>query len=354
MQGNAIVIGSGFTGLFIAVELARRGANVTVLESAPGPDGASSKIAGVVHTGARFAGVNPELAEACFNEWKWWKRNMRDQIGLSEGYYLFKREWEGSEEYLNRWTTSMNAIGIPFYEDEGLFNVEPRAKADRAFWVPEAAVDVKGALRSLLNYAVRLGANYVSSAELLDAKLNGDLYSLAVRAGSKEFNFTGHVFVAAGHEIPRALEPFGVKVEYKLTRGSHAIVNLRTSFIFEKAKQPSTGDLIVPVNGLTYIAPSSVEDINMPVNDEISGIIRSASEVFDLSHSDVLGAMTTYRIAITKPNSSIKFDYLHSSGPLTVAYSANMTCARRVAVSAVKGSGLAGLRDGVPEDYLGL
>lgn len=351
---RAIVVGSGFTGLFIAAELARRGAEVTLVEREGGPDGASSRIAGVIHTGARFAVSSPGLAEICFREWRWWKRNMGELMRVREGYYLHRRDWEGAADYLERWASSMKAIGIPFYEDEGVVEVNERVRADRAFWVPEAAVDVRAALGALLSYAIRLGVRYMPRASIAEARSEGDGYRVTIKAGGGEITASGKVFVAAGHEIPSALAPFGLKVSYRLTRGSHVLVNMKTRFILEKLKPPSVGDLVVPSDGLTYIAPSAVEDLSRPVSDEVSMILGSASEVLDLSGVDVVGALTTYRIAISEPGSAIPFDYVYSTGPLTLAYSTNMTCARRVAAEAIRASGAEGLRGGISENYADL
>ncbi len=353
MCPDAIVIGSGITGIFSAIELARRGAKVNLIERSNAPDGATTRIAGVIHTGARFAVVNPGLAEACFNEWKWWKRNMGEHIRVSDGYYLLKNKWDGSEEYLNKWASAMKGIGIPFYEDDGIIETDQRARADRAFWVPEMAINVSGALNALLNYAVKKGVNYMPRAEVTGASLTGDGYVVEVKSGAETLKLSGHVFVAAGHETPKALAPFGIDVKYKIARGSHAVVNARTGFIIEKLKAPSVGDLFVPMNGLTYIAPSLVDDLQRPVSDEISEILSSASDVFDFSSADVIGAISTYRITISEPRSATPFDYVYSNGAITIAYSANMACARRVAVSAIKESRIQGLKDGVTENYLG-
>jgi glycerol-3-phosphate dehydrogenase len=67
IQYDVCIVGSGVVGLLTALGLSRMGFNCIVLEQSFPGSGASLNCAGVLHSGARYAVVDSELAKQCFS-----------------------------------------------------------------------------------------------------------------------------------------------------------------------------------------------------------------------------------------------------------------------------------------------
>jgi len=85
---EVIVLGAGLTGMFTALDLDMRGASVVLVEKGARSSGSSVSIGGVIHSGARFAAINPFLAKTCKKESETWRAMAGDFMKADGGYFI--------------------------------------------------------------------------------------------------------------------------------------------------------------------------------------------------------------------------------------------------------------------------
>ena len=327
---SVTVIGAGVTGLLTAINAKANEAEVTILERSSFPNGSSVRIAGVLHSGARFAGFDDELSARCFNDWRWWMSSLVS-INKKVGGYFIKIKGE-ADEYFEGWISSLEKIKIPHSEINlkafGDLNLE---NLDRIYWTPEIQVASKEVVKALINYAQKIGVNIIYDSEILQAVKEGDEYALLIKNKDKQFKVKGKVVLAAGSGLPELAKMFELNLKYTLFQGSHILINVELPAITEIVHKPATYDLFIPAELGTYLAPTLVPYNNLKVTeDELKGI-ANVQRLFYRS-IEALGALTASRISISEPSSQLKGgDYVYSNDGLIVLWSNNFACAPSVA-----------------------
>src|ERR1051325_4694257 len=134
---DAIVVGAGVIGLSLAIELAKRGLKVLIVErSAPGRE-ASHAAAGML----AWSEPHPHpalhaLAEASFHAYPEFVHELEDESGTRVDLRT-----EGTLELLDDKEPWPTHAGVPALERGELSRLEPSLPERRAVFVAEASVD---------------------------------------------------------------------------------------------------------------------------------------------------------------------------------------------------------------------
>ncbi|MGC9177525.1 MAG: FAD-dependent oxidoreductase [Conexivisphaera sp.] len=341
MPNRAIVVGAGITGAFTALDLALRGADVVLVERGRSPEGATSRIEGVIHGGARFAVTAPATAAACRDENPRMREIAREFLLSDHGYFLVTDAT--TDEYMDRFLSSTGRLGI-----RAVHSDPPRIDGLRpgvmrgALETSDALIDLQEFLLHLVWRAVEEGADYVNSADVESARPVGDHeWELSVRRGSSSRTVRGALVLAAGHGIPDILRgPMGLSPgeipSFGIARGSHTLLRLRVPTVIQILHEPGTGDLMAPSRGGTFVGPTLVPggDPDSTSPEEISALLSSASRLVDVSEDDLIGWSSTGRLTFDPSASRAPPDLVADVRGAIVAYSSNMTCGRRTAEAA--------------------
>ena len=107
---GVIIIGAGSTGSALAHDLALRGLSLTVIERAGVASGTTGHNQAQLHSGARYAVVDPESARECIAENRILRRIMPEVLELNEG--LFVTASADGLDYLPRFLDACQDCGI--------------------------------------------------------------------------------------------------------------------------------------------------------------------------------------------------------------------------------------------------
>ena len=108
---GVILIGAGSTGSALAHDLALRGLRVTVIERAGVASGTTGHNQAQLHSGARYAVVDPESARECIAENRILRQILPAALELNEG--LFVAVSAAGLDYLPRFIAACQDCGIP-------------------------------------------------------------------------------------------------------------------------------------------------------------------------------------------------------------------------------------------------
>ncbi|BBE42089.1 FAD-dependent oxidoreductase [Conexivisphaera calida] len=341
MPSRAIVVGAGITGAFTALDLALRGADVVLVERGRSPDGATSRIEGVVHGGARFAVTAPAAAAACRDENPRMRAIARDFLLSDHGYFLVTDAT--TDDYMEKFLSSAGRLGIrAVHSDPPMIDGLRPGAVRGALETSDALIDLQEFLLHLIWRAVEEGVEYVNSADLESARPVGDHeWEISIRRGSSSRAVRGALVLAAGHGIPGILRgPMGLSPgevpQFGVARGSHVLLRLRVPTVIQILHEPGTGDLMAPSRGGTFVGPTLVPggDPDSTSPEEVSALLSSASRLVEVSEEDLIGWSSTGRLTFDPSASRAPPDLVADVRGAIVAYSSNMACGRRTAEAA--------------------
>ena len=220
---RVVIAGGGIIGANLAYRLARRGANVTLLEKTRPASGATAN---------SFAWINSTYSK---QPWPYFNLN---RLGI-EAWQQLDREvpglpirWGGSVEWYGdethaaalreqvrhhqAWGYAAQMIDVPMLRTLEPA-IEPGPVAGAAFAEVEGNVDPVVVTELLLGQATRAGARIVHPAEVtgLDQP-NGKLRAVRTTAGDVEADV---LIVACGTDTPKVAAMAGVKVPLKESPG---------------------------------------------------------------------------------------------------------------------------------------
>ncbi len=109
---EVIIIGAGSTGSALAHDLALRGLGVTVIERAGVASGTTGHNQAQLHSGARYAVVDPESARECILENRILRQIMPEALELNEG--LFVAISEQDLAYSRLFLGSLSGLRYPY------------------------------------------------------------------------------------------------------------------------------------------------------------------------------------------------------------------------------------------------
>ena len=255
MNKHIVVIGGGVTGLGIAVEAAKKGQRVTLVERATIGSGTSGSFHGILHSGTRYAVNEPDVASECYQENQRLRQLVPDAIVDTGGMFVAMNDEEA--HYADVIMQAAEKIGIPTHEIaiKEAFSREPQLNSalKRAFLVPDAQIDGKKLLTYLQAQAkacsqpveflehhkvVGLGKsnNIITSVQLLDTQTD------QTKQLSCDF-----VVNAAGVWSGRVAALADVNFSMVFDKGSMIVFKQKfNSMVINRCRPENDGDLLVP------------------------------------------------------------------------------------------------------------
>lgn len=285
-DAEVVVIGGGITGCGVARDLALRGVDVTVIERNQLAAGTTSRMHGLLHSGARYAVTDPETARHCRIEQAILKRIAPACINETGG--MFVRHPEDPPGYLDTLDTACTDLGI------STTRIDAATARDRepaltqvitaALTVPDATVDPLMLTAATAADARDHGARFRSGTAVVDLHCeDGDVTAVAITSeddsNSEDLIMTQHVVNATGAWVGRIGAMAGVTIPTRLSQGAMVLVDapsLRT--VINRCRRPSDGDIGVPHAGGALLGTTDTAidgaDAISPARGEV-GLLRT-------------------------------------------------------------------------------
>lgn len=292
---HVVVIGGGVTGCGIARDLSMRGATVTLVERDSLNAGTSSRSHNMLHSGARYADVDPAAAIACNNEAAILKRIGGGAIKETNGVFVV--ETEADHQYIDKKRSACRSVGIPVeeitnYREFRESNPGITDTFDGIFRVPDGVILPDALVGATIQSAASNGATVRCDTEVTSITVQDqtatDVVIRESGSGTKKLA-ADFVVNATGPWANEVAGLAGGTVKMALTRGT--IMEFSHSGIQEvinRCRPPSDGDILVPAEqgvlaGTTSVPVNSPRD-REPTETEISTILQQAAAVLpDLS-----------------------------------------------------------------------
>ena len=267
LQADVLVIGGGGTGAAVAWDCALRGFDVVLVDRGDLAEGTSGRFHGLLHSGGRYVVKDVPAAEECVAENAVLRRIIPDCIEDTGG--LFVTTPDDDPAYGDRFLEGCRAASLEVAEipvDEAL-RMEPRLNPgiQRAFTVPDAAIDIWKTVSALARGATAHGARILTyhrvtaiqrrGDEVLGARVRNELTGeeLDVDAG---FTINASGAWAAQLAEMAAIEGVGV-VPGKgiMIAMNHRLVNT----VINRCTMPADGDILVPIRTVSVIGTTDID-----------------------------------------------------------------------------------------------
>ena len=258
---EVIIIGAGSTGSALAHDLALRGLGVTVIERAGVASGTTGHNQAQLHSGARYAVVDPESARECILENRILRRIMPEALELNEGLFVAVSDEELA--YSHRFLEACLDCGIPTRQVavEQALRWEPMLNphALAAIQVPDGVFDPYRFCLSFLATAQSNGAKVYTFTEITGIDASSCQVKAIDRRSGKEHFFTADAIVnAAGPWVGRVASLAGVEVEVEPSAGAMLTVDRRVcNQVLNLLALPGDGDIIVPQRNTSILGTTS-------------------------------------------------------------------------------------------------
>lgn len=289
-QGARVcVAGGGGSGAALAYDLALRGLSVLLVEKGEFTSGTTGRHHGQLHSGARYAVGDREIARECMEETLILRRIAPQAIEYNGGIFAALRDDEA--DYEPAFVSACREAGIPareipVSEARALEPVlSPALK--RAVWVPDGSIDAYRLPASFLAAAAALGAELRAFTELVGIDTSGGRVRGGILRGSdgREERAAFDCLVSAtGAWAGRVGALAGLDIPVTPAPGTMVAVRGRLSDrVLSRLAPPGDGDILVPQRGLSIIGSTqrradSPEGI-LPAKDEIEFLLGRADEL---------------------------------------------------------------------------
>jgi glycerol-3-phosphate dehydrogenase len=261
-----MIIGGGGTGAAALHDLQQRGFACTLLERGELTSGTTGRHHGQLHSGARYAVNDVEIARECIREVDVLRRIAPASIEMNYG--LFVALEDDDEAYADRFSEacSVAGIGTRRVTAEQALAYEPRInpQARFAYVVPDGTLDAYRLPLQFLATARANGASVRSFCELLqvhsyDGRVSG-VTVLDRRTGREDRLDADVVVNAAGPWAGQVAARAGVDLSITPAPGTMVAVRRRlTNMVVSHLRPPHDGDIVVPQRGLTIIGSTQWE-----------------------------------------------------------------------------------------------
>ena len=287
---RVVVIGGGGTGAAIVHDLTLRGFACTLVERGELTSGTTGRHHGQLHSGARYAVGDEQIARECMEEVRILQHIAPDVIEMNYG--LFLPLPDDDVEYGDRFQESCTAAGIPNRRitiEEALEhepNINPNARF--AVVVPDGTLDAYRLPLMFFATARANGATIRSFTEVvgIDASA-GAVSSVTVwdhGRGREETLAADVVINAAGPWSGKVAATAGVDLPITPAPGTMVAVKGRhCNMVISRLHPPGDGDIIVPQRMLTIVGTTQWETndpdrIRTPPED-IEWLVRHATNL---------------------------------------------------------------------------
>lgn len=260
------IIGGGGTGAAILHDLTLRGFRCTLFERGELTSGTTGRHHGQLHSGARYAVGDVEIARECINEVHTLRRIAAESIEMNYGLFLALDD--DDEAYAESFADACTAAGISNRRvpTEEALRYEPRVNptARFAYVVPDGTLDAYRLPLQFFASAKAGGATVrsfceVRSVETSDGRVSGlTVYDYASRR--EERHEAEIVINAAGPWAGQVAACAGIDLPITPAPGTMVSVKGRLCNMVVSHLHPAgDGDIIVPQRGLSTIGSTQWE-----------------------------------------------------------------------------------------------
>lgn len=288
---RVVIIGGGGTGAAIAHDCVCRGYRVLLLEKGSLTSGTTGRHHGLLHSGARYAGGDPQAAAECWQESQILRRITHGVIEDNGGYFVAVRDLD-DPEYAERFEAGCRRAGIPFRAapPRELAAVAPALteRAAQAYAVPDASFDAWRLPMEFFTAALSGGAVIRQFCEVVGIEREHERVT-AVRyidyQRRREERVRCDVVVnASGIWAARVAALCSLSIEMHAQAGMMLSVRGRMcDVVLNRLAPAGDGDIIVPQRGQTIIGTTgypcdNIDNIESRVG-EVGYLQRRASEL---------------------------------------------------------------------------
>jgi glycerol-3-phosphate dehydrogenase len=287
---HAVIIGGGGTGAALAYDLALRGFRVSLFERGELTSGTTGRHHGQLHSGARYAVKDPNIARECWEETLILRKIAPETLEFNGGLFVAVEEEETA--YLEPFLEGCAAAGIPakIISPSEARRIEPglSSRVRTAVEVPDGTIDAFRLAMSFFASAQKEGARIFPYHEVLGVETkNGAVTGVRVRnhAARGELLVRADVVVNAGGAwAGRIAKSAGVRLEVTPSPGTLlAVAGRLTDRVISRLAPPGNGDILLPQRRLTIIGTtewiaSDIEDSRCREED-LPFLTRRAAEL---------------------------------------------------------------------------
>lgn len=264
-MSEVVIIGGGATGVAVLRDLALRGIPAVLVERDDLASGASGRNHGLLHSGGRYAVIDPVAAAECAQENAILRRIAPWAVEPCGG--LFVEVGADDPGYVPEWVLACRKAGIEAEEisPQAALEQEPRLNPGvvRAFRVPDAAVDSFRLVYGTAAAAQSLGARVYTKTEVTGLVVEGNRVTgvrLAdIPTGEQWILDAELVINAAGAWAGRVAAMAGISLPVVPDRGTLVVYNSRlANRVINRLRLPGDGDIVVPVGTVTIAGTTAV------------------------------------------------------------------------------------------------
>jgi glycerol-3-phosphate dehydrogenase len=290
LDAHICVIGGGGSGAALAYDLSLRGFRVTLLEKGELTSGTTGRHHGQLHSGARYAVGDREIARECMEEALVLRRIVPDAIEYNGG--VFVAVDEADADYAPTFVDACRQAGIPAREvpvsQARAWEPAINPAAKRAVWVPDGSFDAFRLPLAFFAAARRLGASIRPFTGVVGIDVNGGrVRGITVRAANSAVDERidcDYIVSATGAWAGAVGRLAGLSVPITPAPGTMVAVRGRIAdMVLSRLSPPGDGDIIVPQRGLSIIGTTQrlVDDPEgmLPVAEDIEFLMRRADEL---------------------------------------------------------------------------
>lgn len=277
VQADVCIIGSGIVGLFIALGLSRLGLSCVLLEQRFPGSGSSLHCGGVLHSGARYAVSEPDLARLCFEASQVIQKDYPFAVDTSkQAYYVgfMPSHFDYSQRLLE--ICAHYGCFMQYVDSEKLLAEEPNLNQSIKFGieVPDYVIDPAKLIVSCLHNINQSGTFVICETEIssIERKLNSWNLLTYSFGQERKIKTTGLVITAGSWSLHLLRRFFNIRVPVQYINGSMVVLSKRLlNRIISLCDMSSSGDSAIPCYNNTLLGSTwRYQDTFTPT--EISGI----------------------------------------------------------------------------------
>jgi len=287
---DVAIIGGGGTGAAAAYDLTLRGFKVALFERGELTSGTTGRHHGQLHSGARYALGDVNIARECMSETLILRRIAHDCIEYNQGLFLALNEEDCA--LTDPFVEACISAGIPAREipvGEAL-SMEARInpKAERAVLVPDGTIDAYRLAMAFFASAKARGATIRHFSEVIGIDVvSGTVGSLLIHdlLNGREYRVQADAVInAAGPWSNRVAALAGIDVPVTAAAGSMVAVEGRiVNMVISRLRRPGDGDIVVPQRRLSIIGSTQQKTDNpdglQPEREEVAFLLSAADEL---------------------------------------------------------------------------
>lgn len=283
MDADLVIIGGGITGLGISRDAAMRGFKVILLERDELGSGTSGYFHGILHSGARYAVVDPPSAIECWEENQILRNIAKEAILFTGSAFLAFTDED--VKFADKLMLACKRTGIPTDElsVSEILKKEPQINKDlkRAFHVPAGHINGTKTIKLNKDAAEKHGAKILTYSNIKNLVIKDGKVHAAILDDNSVVK--AKYFINAGGIWAKKIAAMA-NINIPLTgyKGSLIVYSEMFSNLYlQRCRMPSDGDLLLPTWNEYIIGTTSIKTENINTHEveqwEINKLVKEAA-----------------------------------------------------------------------------